>query len=449
MSLRRLEHWLAIAVLLAGTRLGAADYSFVILPPTPDMPSGTPVVGAALNNLGQVAGYETGPLKQLVPVVWTGGVPAKLDMLPGYRLTGIRSINAAGQVLGQANLASSKASVGILWTNGKPEILTGPAACAGPSTTVINMNAAGHVLGETVGGSCHVFWVSRGGAIRTFPTPDPKYFTLVGMNDADHILGYYFNQSKPYTPYEIYVIELGQPFIHYPFPAASGPFLSLPNNLDEFTGQAFQEGPSYNYLWTGPSTLVGLPPNNAESIFFSNVNDGGALLSWGGGPYSIQRGATVVDQVGTNAAIDGNPVLNDGMQFLAGLSLGSAPTALFTPEFACLPTNVTGQVSVSAGDIGFDPSTGRFTQEVTLTNRDSSAIEGAAFLVLDHLAPQVSVYGLTATTVRTPPSGNPYVRVPPSFGPPGVPVTFELQFLDVDYQPIQWTPRVFAACDGL
>ena len=289
MSLRRLEHRLAVAILLAGTRLGAVDYSLIVLPPTPDMPSGTPVAGVALNNLGQVAGYETGSLKQLVPVVWTGGVPAKLDMPAGCQLTGIRSINAAGQVLGQAKQASTQASVGIRWTNGNPEIITGPAACSG-QTTVINMNAAGHVLGETVGGSCHLFWILRGGAIRTFPTPGPKYFTPIGMNDADHVLGYYSHPFNPYTPYEIYFIELGQPFIHFPFPAASGPFLSLPNNLDEFTGQAYQEGPSYNYLWTGPSTLVGLPPNNAVSIFFSNVNDGGVLLFWGGGPYSIQKG---------------------------------------------------------------------------------------------------------------------------------------------------------------
>ena len=157
----------------------------------------------------------------------------------------------------------------------------------------------------------------------------------------------------------------------------------------------------------------------------------------------------MVDQVTTSVSIYGNPVLNDGMQFLAGLSLGSAPTAVFTPELGSVPTDVSGQVPVSASDIQFDASTGRFTQEVTLTNKGSGGIEGAAFLALDHLAPQVSVYGVTGTTVRTPPSGNPYVRVPPSFGPPGVAVTFELQFLDVDNQPIEWTPRVFAGCEGL
>ena len=448
MPLRRFSRWLAVAVLLAGMRLGAVDYGFVVLPPTPDMPNGTPVVGAALNDLGQVAGYETSPRKQLVPLVWSGGVPAKLDMPAGYQLTGILSINVAGQVLGQANLASTNTSVGIRWTNGKPEIVTGPAACSG-QTTVVNMNAAGYVVGETVGSACSMSWILRGGAIQPFPTPDLQRFTLVGMNDADHILGFW-EPLNPYAPYVIYVIELGQPFIDYPFPPASGPTLSLPNNLDEFTGTAFQEGPSYNYLWTGPSTLAGIPPNNADSsIFFSNVNDGGVLLFSGGGPYWIQKGATVVDQISTSVAIYGNPVLNDGMQFLAGLTLGSAPTALFTPEFEHSPRDVTGQVRVSAGDVLFDPSNGRFTQEVTLTNRSDNAIQGPMFLVLDHLAAQVSVYGLTGTTVRTRPAGDPYVRLPPSFGPPGVQVTLELQFLNVDNQPIQWTPRVFAGSEGM
>ena len=218
------------------------------------------MVGAALNNGGQVAGYETSPQKQLVPLVWTGGVPAKLDMPAGYQLTGIRSINAAGQVLGQATLASTQASVGIRWTDGKPEIITGPAACSG-QTTVSNMNAAGHVLGETVGSSCHAFWVLLDGAIQTFPTPDSQRFTLVGINDADHILGFY-EPHNLYAPYEIDVIALGQPLIHYPFPAASGPIPVATKQPGRVYGGGLPGGPPVTAIsGRHPLRSSGFPTN--------------------------------------------------------------------------------------------------------------------------------------------------------------------------------------------
>jgi hypothetical protein len=450
MHLRYLLYWLLLSVVASSARLGAIDYSFIVLPPTPDMPTSTTVVAAALNNLGQVAGYELSQSNLRVPLIWTGGVPSKLDIPTGYRLTEMRSINDAGQVLGEAIEIATQASVGVRWTKGVPEIITaGSAACEGLlMTSVINMNAAGHVLGETEGGSCHLLWVFVDGAIQTFPTPATGALTLVGINDAGHILGYYFNQLKPYTPYEIYIIESGQPSIHYPFPPASGPQLSVPNNLDQFTGEAFQEGPTYNYLWTGPSTLVGLPPNNADSIFFSNVNDAGELVLSGGSTYSVQKGATMLGQINTSVSIYGNPILNDGGQFLASEALGGVINALFTPVFAAVPTNVTGQVRVLPGDVKFNPATGRFTQAVNLMNAGDTAIEGPTFLVLERLAPQISVYGLTGTTVHTQPGGEPYVRIPPSFGPAGVGVTLELQFLDVEQLPIQWTPLVFAVSES-
>jgi len=40
------------------------------------------------------------------------------------------------------------------------------------------------------------------------------------------------------------------------------------------------------------------------------------------------------------------------------------------------------------------------------------------------------------------------VRVPVSFGAPGQPTTFEVQFLNPDQHAIQWTPRVLAGPGG-
>jgi len=426
--------------------LTAADYDVTVLLPTSDMPPATSVVAAALNNFGQVAGYEVDPKGRRVPLVWTDAIPVKLALPAGYRLTGINSINARGQVLGAVTLAATGTQEGILWTDSVPEIIGGAIlGCdAQAATSVFNLNAAGHVIGHSKDGSCDVFWILRQGAfIAIAPPEDALGFNLLGINDADHIFAY--AQTIAFGPDEIYEIGPGGLVYRFPFPDPFSPVWSLPNNLDQFAALAIQEGPAYTYLFTGPSTPVGLPPSTASSIYFSNVNNAGIVYAGG----ILQRGTTVLAAVTAASGFYGNPILNDGLQFLASNTFGEPPpNALFTPAFATPASDVTDQVSLLAEEVQFHPGTLRYAQKVTLTNLGSDPLTGPVYLVLDQLSPDVALYGLLGTTVHAKPSGSPYVRVPVSFGAPGQPTTFEVQFLNPDQHAIQWTPRVLAGPGG-
>jgi hypothetical protein len=428
--------------------MSGADYNVTVLSPTSDMPQTTPVVAAALNNPGQVAGFEVDPKGRKIPLVWTDAVPVKLDVPPGYQLTGINSINARGQVLGAVTQATSGTSEGILWTDWVPQIIGGPIlGCdAQAATLVFNMNAAGHVIGHTTDSSCDVFWVLRRGVFTAITPPaDARGFNLIGINDADHIFGY--APLVAFGPYEIYEIGPGGLVYRFPFPDPFSPFWSLPNNLDQFAALAVQEGPSFTYLFTGPSTPVGLPPTTASSIYFSNVNNAGVVYAGG----VLQKGTTVLGSIVARTGVNGNPILNDGLRFLASSVFGGTPpNALFTPTFGTTVTDVTNQVLVLPDEVQFNSGTHRFTQKVTLMNLGREPIAGPIFLVLDHLPPDVALYGLTGTTIQIKPSGTPYVRVPISFGAPGEPTILELQFLDEDGDgdDIRWIPRVIAGSGG-
>jgi len=78
--------------------LTAADYDVTVLLPTSDMPPATSVVAAALNNFGQVAGYEVDPKGRRVPLVWTDAIPVKLALPAGYRSTpSMRAVKYSAQ----------------------------------------------------------------------------------------------------------------------------------------------------------------------------------------------------------------------------------------------------------------------------------------------------------------------------------------------------------------
>src|SRR5579863_2809520 len=162
-----------------------ADYNVTVLSPTSDMPENTPVAAAALNNPGQVAGYEVDPKGRKIPLVWTDAVPVKLDLPAGYELTGINSINARGQVLGAVTQTATGTSYGILWTNLVPQIIGGAIlGCdAQAATLVVNLNASGHVIGHTADRLCNVFWVLSNGMFSAItPHADPLGFNLIGIN---------------------------------------------------------------------------------------------------------------------------------------------------------------------------------------------------------------------------------------------------------------------------
>jgi hypothetical protein len=446
---------LLVFSLCATASFGATYYTSVPLGPTPDQP-GAFVSGTALNNAGQAVGFEyvSNPNDQTL-VLWNAGVPSTVPMPSGYQLAAtlfqpfppMPTINEAGQILAPAIETAGGSKVGILFSGGTPVVI-GPApnTCGSTSTTVVGLNAAGHVLGTTSGGSCSIFWVWSDGTFKTFQTPASTHFVLAGIDDADHVLGVRCANVPVQSGCEtgpIFKLEAGKAPVAYGL-GANG--ISGPNNFDQATGYLLAGPGSDSIFWLSPTSWVGIPPTgrySEESCCYTNPNNAGYVVfsRVGGGPYAIMRqGEDLGNIVGNFSTIPSPVVLNDGLQFIAGGNL-------FSPAPGNCAPDVTSQVGVVQGQVILDPSTGRFRQAVTLTNNGAS-LSAPVSLLLDQLSPQVAVYGLSGTSTCSAPSGVPYVYLPASFGAAGSQVEIGLEFIDTAQAGVNWTARVLAGTGG-
>jgi hypothetical protein len=271
--------------LCAAASFGAANYTYIALGPTPGYQSAVPT---ALNKAGQAVGYEyvSNPNDQTL-VLWNGGVPAIVPIPSGYQLTvtyeaPLPAINAGGQILAPAIETSSGAGVGVLFTGGTPVVIgAAPNTCGATSTAVFGLNAAGHVLGTTSGGSCTVFWVWGDGTFKKFQPPEPAHFVLAGIDDADRVMGVRcanvpINEGCETGP--IFLLEAGKAPLRYKLEANG---ISAPNNADQVTGYLLAGPGSDSIFWLNSTTWVGIPPASPlaeQSCCYTNPNNAGYVV---------------------------------------------------------------------------------------------------------------------------------------------------------------------------
>src|ERR1700716_947142 len=74
---------LTVIGLLLTASVASAQYTAQMLPPPADLPFNATTRAFALNGVGQVFGEAFGG-GRLEPVLWTGGVPERLDIPNGY-----------------------------------------------------------------------------------------------------------------------------------------------------------------------------------------------------------------------------------------------------------------------------------------------------------------------------------------------------------------------------
>ena len=96
---------------------------------------------------------------------------------------------------------------------------------------------------------------------------------------------------------------------------------------------------------------------------------------------------------------------------------------VLAPSFADLFTNV----SIKRGGFVLDRRTGRYSQQVTLTNNGSMAIAGPQALVLDSLSSNTSLVNATGVTANNAPTGSPFLSASGDLAP-GASVTVSLLF---------------------
>ncbi len=305
---------------------------------------------------------------------------------------------------------------------------------------MFGLNSSGHVVGATSGPSCKVFWVWADGTFETFQPPAPAHFVVAGLDDASRVMGIVcrnipINEGCETGP--ILLLESGQPPVEYQ-DGANG--ISRPNNTDQVTGYMLAGPGSDSIFWISPTSPIAIPPSGPlafESCCYTNPNNAGYVVFSrpGGGPYAIMHEGTAAAGIAGNFSTNGAPfLLNDALQFVAGGNL-------FSPAPSGSALEVTSQIEVFKGEGVLDLSTGRYRQQVTLTNRGES-LRGQVSLLLGQLSPRVALYGLSGASMQPGLAGAPYVDLRAGFGPAGSQVTVSLEFIDGAHAGFDWAARV-------
>ena len=106
-------------------------------------------------------------------------------------------------------------------------------------------------------------------------------------------------------------------------------------------------------------------------------------------------------------------------------------------------SDVSSQVQVTRSGFGYNVSTQRFVQTVTLKNATSGTITGPISLVLDSLSSNATLFSPTGSTACALPAGSPFVSAAGDLGP-GASISMGLQFTDPTKAGITYSTRILA-----
>lgn len=120
------------------------------------------------------------------------------------------------------------------------------------------------------------------------------------------------------------------------------------------------------------------------------------------------------------------------------------PAADTITRIGVAAVDVSAQVSVTRGGFRRNRATGRFQQEITLTNTGGSAVSGPVSLVLDGLTDGVTLFGATGMTAALAPFDSPYRNVTGGSLAAGQTLKVMLEFTNPANAAISYTPRVLA-----
>ncbi|MGA3019602.1 MAG: hypothetical protein ABSF62_20965 [Bryobacteraceae bacterium] len=104
--------------------------------------------------------------------------------------------------------------------------------------------------------------------------------------------------------------------------------------------------------------------------------------------------------------------------------------------------NSTSLVTITKGGFVYNFTTGRFNQQIQLTNLTQNAVPGPISLVLDNLSSNATLFNASGVTSVQLPAGSPYANT--SGLAAGASETFTIQFTDPTKTLITYTPRVLA-----
>jgi uncharacterized membrane protein len=454
-----------------------------------------------LNNQGQVLGDTclngtgcTGVDR--FPAVWSNGVITPLPIPSGYDYFADPfwyAINDSGTVVGTMQVGGTNTSHVVVWENGVPTVLPDapiPGACTGsgctcspdPSSTnysvgstSFGLNTAGNIVGSSTyppyvagGQTCSGYWVYDGATFRLLPVAIPAECTSpplppgyapgvavalgAAINDADQVvqtLDNFFCGPPYITPgfpaADPFFIQTNGNYSFLPLGAVAGAVGLAINNLGVVLGtNGGFDSFGQIVIWdasglqvVGEGTYATL--NNLDEVLYLSGNPGGPnqVAIWYRGvstPIQFPSGLFPPDDNITPSSINdaGQFTVEDGVNFY-----------LMTPSRPCAQ-NVTSEVQVTHGTFTYVPTTGRFTQTVTLTNTGGSSIPGPISIALDNLPASASLYGISGATLCDPPKGSPYIYFAAGPLASQASVTGTLQFIDTAHTAAPYEVRVLA-----
>jgi len=172
-------------------------------------------------------------------------------------------------------------------------------------------------------------------------------------------------------------------------------------------------------------------------------------------PSGFGEGETYLGFIDVTTGPDGNASfvfvpagrIGLGQAVTATATDASGNTSEFSRATSVAPAvaDVSARVRVDRGGFSFNRRTGRFLQQVTITNTSAAPIIGPISLVLDDLSTNATLLNRTGTTRRVGRTGSPYIDVPGdgSLGV-GQSVTILLEFDNPSLRSISYSTRVLA-----
>ena len=478
-----------VFVLWTGT--ASAQWTATILPPPPGIPDDGdtgifPALTSPINNKGQVAGSVRRLGMNDIPVLWTNGVPTVLPLPSGYHLFAMKAINDAGLVVGQiqADTAVGNASQPVVWNGMTPSIIPfypfpvpnyycDSTTITHPATWINNpiaVNRAGHVAGIMATDVCGMWgWIWDTSSSKfiyqleyspTCPTPTtaPVGITPFGINDADQVISNLALPNPITGLCENIQTSNGIPVLISP---GKTPFL-LPvpdhysltfngntlNNLDQTYGSADPYSPLAGtaFFWTGTSYVdAAIPPPGANFEAINNL--GQALLYTGIYPdrhfYIWHNGKETEITLPPSVINLNTPAgINDAGQIASYAAVATGPRIVVLTRSGPCAIDISSYVTVTRGKFQLNPTTGHFTQVITLTNNAPKAIPVPISLVLDNLPDAVTLHDLSGVTSCATPAGSPLITTTSSLAANGGTASITLNFMAKTG--ITYTTRVLA-----
>ena len=157
----------------------------------------------------------------------------------------------------------------------------------------------------------------------------------------------------------------------------------------------------------------------------------------------------VAGTTATSAVFQGATGHAYGFYSLATDNLGFREAAKTTAEattqvtLATCANDVSAQVQVTRSGFGFNLTTQRFVQTITLKNISNSVISGPLSLVLDNLSSNATLFNLSGNTACAALAGSPFINLTGDLNP-GASVSVSLQFGNPTKAGITYAARVLS-----